>query len=143
MYNLRFDLISLLLCFTLRRMPLVQDIVNSRYFISGYQENAVMVNNTAYRKSLILAADYLHHPWVVNHIDDLNDEQLQLVFSLKPDVVLLGTGIQQQFPAARVRACFGQKGIGLEVMGNGALCRTFNILVAENRAVVAAILLNN
>ncbi|MCP4433523.1 MAG: hypothetical protein GY806_21305, partial [Gammaproteobacteria bacterium] len=36
----------------------------------------------------------------------------------------------------------GQKGIGLEVMDNGALCRTFNLLIAEDRAVVAAILLN-
>ena len=36
---------------------------------------------------------------------------------------------------------FGEQGIGLEVMDNGALCRTFNILVAEDRAVTAAIIL--
>ncbi|MCZ6882464.1 MAG: MTH938/NDUFAF3 family protein, partial [Gammaproteobacteria bacterium] len=38
-------------------------------------------------------------------------------------------------------AFFGQQGIGLEVMNTGALCRTFNILVAEDREVVAAIIL--
>ena len=39
-------------------------------------------------------------------------------------------------------ALFGERGIGLEVMDNGALCRTFNILVAEDRAVTAAVILS-
>ena len=43
--------------------------------------------------------------------------------------------------AAKIFGLFGERGIGLEVMDNGALCRTFNILVAEDRAVTAAILL--
>ena len=55
--------------------------------------------------------------------------------------MLLGTGEQQLFPEAQIYALFGQQGIGLEVMDNGALCRTFNILVAEDRAVTAAIIL--
>jgi uncharacterized protein len=54
---------------------------------------------------------------------------------------LLGTGPRQQFPEAKIFGLFGEQGIGLEVMDNGALCRTFNILVAEDRAVTAAIIL--
>ena len=34
-------------------------------------------------------------------------------------------------------------GLGVEVMDTGALCRTFNILVAEDRQVVAAIILSS
>ena len=64
------------------------------------------------------------------------------MLELNPDVVLLGTGDNQIFPEARVFGLFGQKGIGLEVMNNAALCRTFNILVAEDREVVTAIIIS-
>ncbi len=125
----------------LHRMPLIEDIISSRYRISGYQPDAVIVNEVEYKQSLILSAETLHHCWQVNNVDDLNEDKLQMIFELNPNVVLLGTGVRQRFPSPRIMAKFGQKGIGLEVMDNGALCRTFNILVAEDRAVVAAIII--
>ncbi len=136
-------LIDQIFCIMLRCMPLTEDIINSRYRISGYQNDAVIVNEVLYRQSLLLSAEYLHHPWAANSVKDLSHDNLELIFSLKPEVVLLGTGTLQKFPAAKILTIFGQEGIGLEVMDNGALCRTFNILVAEDRAVVAAILLNS
>ena len=125
----------------LRRMPLTEDIITSRYRISGYSNNAVTINETNYSNSLIVSAGTLLSPWPVESIADLGVESLAPIFDLSPEVVLLGTGTQQHFPEPRIASLFGQKGIGLEVMDNGALCRTFNILVAEDRAVVAAILL--
>jgi uncharacterized protein len=62
------------------------------------------------------------------------------VFSLEPDVVLLGTGERQIFPGIEILSVFAEKGLGVEVMNTGALCRTFNILVAEDRNVAAAII---
>ncbi len=122
-------------------MPLTEDIATSRYHISGYQDNAVIINDTRYHNSLVVSADTLHNPWVVDSIETLDKTSLQVIFDLNPEVVLLGTGMRQQFPPAKVFALFGQQGIGVEAMDNGALCRTFNILVAEGRAVVAGILL--
>ena len=127
----------------LRRMPLTEDIITCRYTIAGYEDDSVKVNQTTYKTSLILSADSLHNPWPIKTVSDLDETCLQVILDLKPDVVLLGTGKRQQFPDARIFALFGQKGIGLEVMDNGALCRTFNILVAEDRSVVAAILLGS
>ena len=63
------------------------------------------------------------------------------IFDMQPDVVLLGTGHRQVFPPAEIMGQFGKRRIGLEVMDNGALCRTFNILIAEQRSVVGAIIL--
>jgi len=123
-------------------MPLTEDIISSRYSITGYEDDSVKINETIYKSSLVLSAETLHSPWPVKTVDDLDETSLAVILDLKPDVVLLGTGIQQHFPAAKTFAQFGNNGIGLEVMDNGALCRTFNILVAEDRAVVAAILLN-
>ena len=54
--------------------------------------------------------------------------------------MLLGTGARQRFPHPRLTAELAQAGIGLEVMDLQAACRTYNILVAEERKVAAALL---
>lgn len=127
----------------LRRMPLIKDIITSRYQITGYKDDAITINETDYRDSLVFSAESLHTAWAVSSIEDLNSDNLQVIFDLNPEVILLGTGQQQRFPEPKILALFGEKGLGLEVMDNGALCRTFNILVAEGRSVVAGVILGS
>jgi len=122
-------------------MPLAEDIITGRYRIASYSATTIKVNETVYRDSLLLAADRIETAWPVKSIDQLDQDSLAPIFAQQPAVVLLGTGETQQFPEARIFGLFGERGIGLEVMDNGALCRTFNILVAEDRAVVAAVIL--
>jgi uncharacterized protein len=121
-------------------MPLSEDKITSRYSISAYDIDKIVVNEKAYRESLILSAHTIHCPWPIMSVDELDETSLQPVLDMSPFVVLLGTGQKQIFPDARIFGLFGRRGIGLEVMDNGALCRTFNILVAEDRDVVAAII---
>ncbi len=124
-------------------MPLAEDIVTSRHRFSSYAPDSVTVNETVYRQSLVLTAENIVTPWPVSDISDLTPETLAPVLDTSPAVVLLGTGEQQRFPDASIFALFGERGIGLEVMDNGALCRTFNILVAEDRAVTAAVIIGD
>ncbi len=56
------------------------------------------------------------------------------------EIVLLGTGARQRFPNPRLTAPLAQAGVGLEAMDLKAACRTFNILVAEERKVALALL---
>ncbi|MFT5657039.1 MAG: hypothetical protein ACI9KN_000311 [Gammaproteobacteria bacterium] len=121
-------------------MPLAEERITSRYSISAYTSDDITVNEKQYPQSFILAPETLICPSPINTLEDLNEQTIQNVLDLKPDVVLLGTGEKQIFPAPRIFALFGEKGIGLEVMNTGALCRTFNILVAEDRDVVAVII---
>jgi uncharacterized protein len=128
--------------FILRCMPLAEDIVTSRHRITAYSASTITVNDSVYRQSLIITANTMQCPWPVTSLQQLNPENLAPILESKPAVVLLGTGAQQLFPEAQIFALFGEQGIGLEVMDNGALCRTFNILVAEDRDVTAAIILS-
>ncbi len=123
-------------------MPLAEDIVTSSHRFTSYGPACVTINEVDYRQSLVLTASGIHCPWPVRSLEDLIPENLAPIFATQPAVVLLGTGERQQFPHAKTFALFGERGIGLEVMDNGALCRTFNILVAEDRAVTAAVILN-
>ena len=57
--------------------------------------------------------------------------------------MVLGSGRTQRFPDNALMAAVLSRGIGLEVMDTGAACRTYNILVTEDRPVVAALLLQD
>ena len=64
------------------------------------------------------------------------------VFSPNNDIeiLLLGTGAKQHFPPAEIIKSFIENNIALEVMDTGAACRTFNVLVSEDRRVAAALM---
>ena len=51
----------------------------------------------------------------------------------KPDVIIVGTGWTQVLPPRELVFALAKAGVGLEVMDTPAACRTFNILVAEDR----------
>jgi uncharacterized protein len=55
-------------------------------------------------------------------------------------LLLLGTGRQQENPAAELRKAVLEAGMAFEVMDTGAACRTYNVLLAEGRAAGAALI---
>ena len=59
----------------------------------------------------------------------------------KSEIVLLGTGQQQRFPSIDFRRSLVQIGLNLEVMDTAAACRTYNLLVSEDRDVAAAVII--
>ena len=65
---------------------------------------------------------------------------MQQVAALDCPIVLLGTGARQRFPATQLLRPLLERGVGVEVMDSFAACRTYNILMAEGRAVVAALI---
>jgi uncharacterized protein len=89
---------------------------------------------------LILSAAELRTDWDIAHCRELSEDSLGPVFALQPEIVLLGTGAAQVFPPPELMMCFHRRGIGVEVMTTAAACRTFNVLVADRRNVVAALL---
>jgi len=86
-------------------------------------------------------AEELITDWEPAAYGELAPEHLERIFALSPEVVVIGTGPQQQFASFEVRAAFAQRRIGLEVMNLGAACRTFNVLVGEQRRVAAVLLI--
>lgn len=107
--------------------------------ITGYGEGYVMVNGERRDSSVVVLPDRVEN-WSVAAFDELSANDFAFLRDLKVDIVLLGTGPRQRFPHPRLTAALTQAGIGLEVMDVQAACRTFNILVAEQRKVAAALL---
>lgn len=124
-------------------MALAEDIISNRYSIQAYEQGQITVNERVYTESLVLSPDQVIQSWPVNSVSQLEAEHLDCIFDLKPDVILLGTGEKQIFPDSRILGHFAKQGYAVEVMNTGALCRTYNILVAEDRHVVGAFILSS
>ena len=107
---------------------------------TGYGPGYVAVNNVRHEKHIVVTADQITE-WSIESFEALSAEVFESVLALEPEIVLLGTGSALRFPDPALSRLLAAGGIGLEVMDTRAACRTYNILMAENRKVVAAILL--
>jgi len=109
--------------------------------VRAYSRAELRIGDEHVRSSCIVSADRLITNWPPARFEALQPEHLEAIFELEPEVVLLGTGEHQRFPPAGIRAVFATRRVGLEVMDLGAACRTYNILVQEERHAVAALFL--
>lgn len=110
-------------------------------FVRAYSSEELKIGEHSIRSSCIVMADTLITHWPPATLDELQVNHLEPLFELRPELVLLGTGARQRFATTEIRAAFTAQRIGLESMDLGAACRTFNILVQEDRRVAAAFFL--
>jgi uncharacterized protein len=112
-----------------------------RYRVNAYREGQVTVNEEVLTRSFVLDADRLLRDWPPTSVDALGPDHLDALLALEPELVILGSGRRQEMPAPDVLAPLLSVGIGVEVMDNGAACRTYSVLAAEGRRVALAVLL--
>ncbi|MDX2259677.1 MAG: MTH938/NDUFAF3 family protein [Hyphomicrobiaceae bacterium] len=80
--------------------------------------------------------------WTASAAGDIDLAALgPVIDSAEPiEVLLIGTGAVQTFLSPDVRGALEARGIVVETMTTGAAARTYNVLLAEGRAVAAALL---
>jgi uncharacterized protein len=103
--------------------------------VTAYGPGFIEVNKIRHTSHLIVTPDRIE-PW---HGGELSASDFELLVELQPEVFLLGTGAQQRFPHPGTLRELTSRRIGCEVMDTRAACRTYNILAAESRRVVAAL----
>jgi len=121
-------------------MRFTQDSSSAANIIRGYGGGELRINDDVYRSAVIVSASAILAAPDIHGMEDLAGLEPSRLLELEPELVLLGTGQRQIFPAASFRARFLSAGIGFEAMDTGAACRTFNVLVAEQRRVVALLM---
>lgn len=122
-------------------MQLTLENPDFRYLLRGVNVEGVLVNDKTINRSFILTPHELLENWRPTSISELVANDMQALLQLNPVLVILGTGIRQQFPSAAVMAACLTLGVGIEVMDNAAAARTFNVLATEGRKVVAGFII--
>jgi len=121
-------------------MKISLDNGTADYRITAYEPDYIKINEEIIESAVILSANG-YQLWEAQSIESLTEAMLITALEEKPDILLLGTGKTQRFPAPQLMRPIAESGTGLEVMDTAAACRTYNILISEDRHVVAALLL--
>jgi len=122
-------------------MKLSQEYSPGANIIHAYGDNEVNINGRIYTKSLLVSHQQLSDDWPVKNINELNNTALDLLLQQQPEVIIIGTGHTLIFPQPQIYAHLINQNIGVEFMDTGAACRTYNILLSEDRRVVAGLIL--
>ena len=120
-------------------MDLNLELPQDHFFIRSFGEKGIRVVDEYYQNPLIVSPKMVEPDWPVDSFDALNADNLQVIFDMRPDVVLIGCGDRQRFLPPATQMLFFEKQIGVEVMITEAACYTFNVLATEGRPVVAAL----
>lgn len=111
-------------------------------FIRSFRPGTLRLADRAITSAVILTATEVITAWSPPDIGAMSIDDFTLALEHEPELLLLGTGTRQHFPAPEIGVQIMRAGIGFEVMDTRAACRTFNVLAAEGRRVMAALLLD-
>lgn len=93
------------------------------------------------RKSISIRTNGEMKSWTPQAVSEFNPEHFLGFAEDKPEIILFGTGQNLHFPAQDCLSVLQQNNLGYEIMDTAAACRTFNVLVAEGRDVILAVLM--
>ncbi len=112
-----------------------------RQVVEAYGDGGFRIGGTVHSGSVIVLPDRTV-AWDVAAFDEVTWESLELVLEAEPKVelLLLGCGTRMEFVKPDDRQRLREAGIVTEAMDTGAACRTFNVLLGEERFVAAALI---
>jgi len=118
-------------------MDITPIIPKGKQVLSGYGAGAFKINNESISGSLLLLPDRAI-AWDMQNFDP---EHLQNLIPMleEIDILLVGTGKDLTFIPPHIRMLFKEKNIAIDAMSTGAACRTYNVLLSEERRVAAAL----
>ena len=142
-------------------MQVSLDIDPTHYRIHGYSDGEIVVaapvaiddkvvplrgegpvdRREHLRRSLVIHPDGLIRDWAPQTLSALGPGDLEIFAGLGLEILILGTGQRLEWPDPALLAPLHDLGIGIEVMDTRAACRTYNILMADQRRVAAALII--
>lgn len=122
-------------------MKFTRELSGNVNVVRAYQPGSVRIGEHIVSQSCLFNATQLLADWPPRAIAELSVAHFDAAFAWEPEIILLGTGERQEFPPREIYTAILARGIGFEVMDTGAACRTYNVLVSEDRRVVAGLII--
>jgi uncharacterized protein len=116
-------------------------VPKGRQIIQAYGDGGFRVSGVRHQGAILIFPERTL-TWSVAGPDGMTLESLAAVTGAVPriEILLLGTGARMTLVPAGLRRAFQDAAIALDAMDTGAACRTYNVLMAEDRRVAAALL---
>lgn len=107
--------------------------------IASYADGWIRIGDRRIDTPCVVTPTAIRTDILPGNLEAFGLDHCAALLELNPEILLLGTGAGQRFVDHALHRYLAQHGVGLEVMNLGAACRSFNVLVGEQRAVIAAL----
>lgn len=122
-------------------MKLDPDNTGTSRTVSAFSGDTVTIGGQDYMYSLIVMPDMPPAHWPIRSFDELTLQNLIELGQYRPDIIILGTGQQPRFLRQEQTLLLLEKGILIECMNNRAACGAYNLILAENRNAMLALIM--
>ena len=122
-------------------MDVTPQVPAGRQLIQAYGAGGFRIANQRHEGSVLVFPERTI-AWLAATFDAASlDNMVEIAAAQpRPEILLVGTGARSRPIVPAMRAHFRALGIMVDAMDTGAACRTYNILLAEDRRVAAALL---
>jgi len=122
-------------------MDITPEIPANRKYIDHYGDGGFRVGGERYEGSLIVAPEQVW-AWAISDIAHLTTESVAAVLAADPpiELLLIGCGTRAERVPRDVHEALRAKTIIVDSMETGAACRTYNVLMVEERRVAVALI---
>ncbi|STY29382.1 Protein of uncharacterised function (DUF498/DUF598) [Legionella wadsworthii] len=109
--------------------------------VQSYSDNKIQINSIVYERSLIVSETEIISDLSIQDIQEIDEHYMNLLTQFKPEIIIIGHEHTGKLLPLSIMKQLGDQRIGIESMSIGAASRTYNVLLSENRAVVAGFIL--
>lgn len=112
-----------------------------KQLINAYGDGGFRIAGQGWRGSVLVFPDRTV-AWPVTTFADATPESFAGIPGAEPrvEILLFGTGRELRPVPRPIREALKAAGIAIDSMDTGAACRTFNVLLGEDRRVAAALI---
>ncbi|WP_265658907.1 Mth938-like domain-containing protein [Francisella philomiragia] len=122
-------------------MTLQEEKIQAPVFFKEYIDGRIILNIGEYNQPLILSStEVLEYQDEISDINSVNKSHLDLVLSTSPEIIIIGTGKKQLLPPIEIINELAKAGRSVDFMASDTACKTYNLLVNENRSVSCIII---
>jgi len=120
-------------------MDVTPSVPEGRQLIEAYGDTRFRISGAVHEGSVLVFPDRTL-AWPVTCFDEVTLESLAAVRDSAVELLLLGCGPRIELVPKAFRQALRETGTVIEPMDTGAACRTFNVLMTEERRAAAALI---
>ena len=115
-------------------MELTLQANKSNIFIKNYENSCFYIANNVYQHNIFIINNRISK-FNIRNILQLKLDDIEKIIIKEPEIIIIGTGLLSHLPNKEIINICYSKNIGIEFMKTESACKTFNLLIAEERQV--------
>ena len=116
-------------------------VKNSALSIRKVKKGEILIGEEIIKQNILIFRGQIQKDISFSKISDINITKLKDIIAKEPEIIILGTGWNSILPPKSLMFSLAKNGIGFESMDTPSACKTYNILLSEDRDVVAILMI--